>query len=151
LLAGIGRVRDIGDGLYEPEDSPWGHWRWITPVCVESPETPEAVDPWRAPGLIDLVAWHETRSEDWLLRTGAASWLGAIEPQYCDPAPSHVWRSPLSWMRHGCNGLVPLSREPSEVRSLLMHCIGGIMAEDPTHAAQLRHVLTPQPLVYVGQ
>jgi hypothetical protein len=142
LMAGIGRVRDVGDGLYEPEDSPWGHWRWITPVCVQFPDTPESTDPMTAcDQLIDLVAWHEARPEHWLLRTGDALWLGAIQPQCFGPDPVHVWRSPLSWIRNGCIGLVPLSRKRYDINYLLTCCIGGVRAEDPAHAAQLRHIL----------
>jgi hypothetical protein len=156
LMAGIGRVRDVGDGLYEPEDSPWGHWRWITPVLVQWPDTPESDDPESqiCGHLIDLVAWHEAWPENWLLRIGYAAWLGAIEPQYLNPAPVQVWRSPLSWLRGGCTGLVPLCRDRSEVYSLLRYCSGGVRAEDPAHAAQLRHILEyplPRPPVYVGK
>jgi hypothetical protein len=156
LMAGIGRVRDVGDGLYEPEDSPWGHWRWITPVCVQWPDTPESDDS-QSPicgHLVDLVAWHEARPKDWLLRTGHANWLGCIEPQHCNGKPVDIFRSPLSWMRNNCIGLVPLCRKRCEVYWLLTCCVGGVRAEDPAHAAQLRQILEyplPRPPVYVGK
>jgi hypothetical protein len=156
MMAGIGRVRDVGDGLYQPEESPWGHWRWITPVCVQyQQQTPETDIP-ETPFcgyLIDLVAWHEHKPEDWLLRTGHAQWLGRIEPQYCNPNPVEILRSPLSWLRNNCIGLVPLSRKRSEIYEVLMYCSYGMTAEDRAHAANLQHILKyplPRPPVYVG-
>jgi hypothetical protein len=155
LVAGIGRVREVGEGLYEPEDSPFGHWRWITPVCIQHPDTPESDDP-DSPmcgPLVDLVAWHEAAPEAWLLRTGLAGWLGRIELQHLEPAPVRIWRSPLSWMRHGCVGMVPLSRDRRDLYFLLSRCVGGLIAENSWHAADLRQVLDyprSQPPVYVG-
>jgi hypothetical protein len=55
-------------------------------------------------------------------------------------------------MRNGCTGLVPLCRDRSEVYSLLMYC-NSVRAEDPAHAAQLRHILeypVAHPPVYIG-
>jgi hypothetical protein len=156
MMAGIGRVRDVGEGLYEPEESPWGHWRWITPVCTEWRDTPESNDP-ESPmcaELVDLVAWHENAPEKWLLRTGHAQWLGRIEPQYCNPNPVQILRSPLSWLRNNCIGLVPLGRKRYEVYDVLMCCRYGMKAEDRAHAAELRHILEypiPHPPVYVGE
>ena len=113
-MVGLARVReDWSGGLYIPH--PRGRLAYVTPVCVQYEDTPESTRPDAFPligNLIDLVAWDERQPETWRLRTGAASWLGAIRPQYLDPEPAPVRASPLSWLQHRCTGLVPLSRNP---------------------------------------
>ena len=102
---------------------------------------------------IDLVAWCEKKPERWRLRVGAASWLGCIPPQYLKPEPVPIYRSPLSWLRKRCIGLVPLARERSEIYRLLVGCVSGTIAEDTEHAAVLRAVLEHPfraPPVYVA-
>jgi hypothetical protein len=100
LLIGAARVR-VSAGLYEPVED--GGAAYITPVLVDNPLTPEAEGPQgcaRGGGyLVDLVAWHPRRPSRWALRVGSATWLGAIEPQYMDPDPVAVRRSPLAWLQ----------------------------------------------------
>jgi hypothetical protein len=118
-------------------------------VTAEAHDPPHTV---RAGELVDLVAWHPRHPHRWALRTGAAEWLGAIEPQYLDPEPVPVWRSPLAWLRVGCVGLVMLSPDPPAAYRVLSGCRGGIVAEDPQHAAALRATLArpwPAPQIIV--
>jgi hypothetical protein len=152
-MVGVARIRADRSGLYEPDPS-FGKWHWISPICVQFADTPESTRPDAFPligNLVDLVAWHERSPEKWLLRTGAASWMGAIEPQYLDSKPVRIWRSPLSWLRSGCAGLVPLARERSEIYRLLANCSGGLIAEDREHRDQLTAILQyprPRPPVH---
>jgi hypothetical protein len=70
----------------------------------------------------------------WALRRGIASWLGACEPQYLDPDPVPVWRTPLGWLRAGCRGLVLLTEDKTD-RYRCLSMLGSIVAEDQAHTA----------------
>ncbi len=116
---------------------------FVTPVIVEVPDTPEASNPPQAVRfgtLVDLVAWHPARPESWALRVGSAEWLGAIEPQYLDPAPVKVHQTILSWLQSGTRGIVPLHRTPAELYRVLTYC-NRIEAQDKAHATELRRAL----------
>jgi hypothetical protein len=152
-MVGLCRIRHRGT-LYEPDSG--GHWYFITPVCVQFAETPESSYPAAFPlvgNVVDLVAWHERAPEQWLLRAGSADWLGCIEPQYCKPSPVRIWRSPLSWLRNRCTGLVPLSRDRRDVYRLIASCSNGLHAEDAEHVAALQNILARPwgaPPIHVG-
>jgi hypothetical protein len=142
-LVGAALIR-VGGELYEPDPAA-GRLAFITPVRLFEVLTPEAPVPpgysIRLGDIVDIVAWHPGRPDRWALRTGAAEWLGAIEPQYMDPSPVHVRRSVLSWFQGACDGLLPLSRSAPDMYRLLTFCTGGLIAEDDLHAAELRRVL----------
>lgn len=152
-MVGIARIVSVSDTrLYEPDES--GVWAYITPVRVEHAATPESRLPDAAPRIgriIDLISWDERTPGQWRQRTGLAEWLGAVPPQYLDPGPVRVRRSPLSWLRADCDGIVPLSCDPAAAYSMLMGFAGGIEAEDEVHAAALRRALRrpwPIPSIY---
>jgi hypothetical protein len=119
-----------------------GKSAFVLPVRTDNPLTPESADPASAirdGAIVDLVAFHPRHPDRWALRRDAAEWLGAIEPQYLDPAPATIFRSPLSWLRADCRGLVLLGDRASQYRILtLLH---SIIAEDEQHATELRRVL----------
>lgn len=141
-MVGLARVREDRCGFYEPD--PDGRWAYITPICVhfvKTPETPRPNAAWFCGNLVDLVAWDERTPEHWRLRVGSATWLGAIGPQYMDPDPVPVWRSPLRWLQNDCVGLVPLVRNRTEAFQLLSVCVGDILAEDDEHAARIADAL----------
>jgi hypothetical protein len=138
---------------FQPDEG--GGNAFIIPVRVENPITPEALDPAAAVcdgAVVDLVAFHPHHPDHWALRREAAEWLGAIEPQYLDPDPVPVWRTPLAWLRADCRGLVLLGDRASQYRILtLLH---SIVAEDDGHAAELRCLLArpwPVPQVVSSQ
>jgi hypothetical protein len=154
MLVGYGTNRlDLGlvgsvlvrvEGEFYIPDPDGGRWAFVTPVRVDTALSPESGVPdntVRMGSLIDLVAWHPARPNSWALRIGTAEWLGAIEAQYLGPAPVLVRSSPLFWFQTRCSGLVPLSRNPSDIYRLLAGCRGGIVAEDKAHAAKLRRIL----------
>jgi hypothetical protein len=154
-MIGLARVGEDRSGtLWQPE--PFGRWAYITPYLVQYADTPESTRPDIFPligNIVDLVAWCEKAPERWRLRTGAATWLGCIPPQYMEPEPVPIYRSPLSWLRHRCVGLVPLARERSEVYRLLAGCASGLIGEDERHAYELREILKrpfQAPPVYAG-
>ena len=142
-MVGIARVReDSSRTLYDPD--PGGPLAYITRVLVQFAETPESTRPDAAPLIgnpVDLVAWDEKTPEQWRLRVGSATWLGCIPPQYMEPEPVRIWRSPLNWLRGRCAGLVPLAPERGEVYRLLANCTGELVAEDAEHAAALQDIL----------
>jgi hypothetical protein len=126
---------------FEPDED--GAAAYVFPVRVGPATTPESGDPLdtiaRAE-IVDLIAMHPAHPGCWALRRGVAEWLGAVEPQYLDPEPVPVWRSPSAWLRGGCHGLTLLSRErASQYRTLSSLC--EIVAEDLQHAAELRRIL----------
>jgi|SRR5690242_7910343 len=131
----------LGGATYEPD--PDGGAAYLIPVRVDNPLTPEAADPpeaVRSGAIIDLLAFHPAHPYRWALRRDAAEWLGPIEPQYLDPEPVEVWRTPLRWLQAGCHGLVLLSSE-RESQHRILSGLGSIVAEDHHHAAELRSVL----------
>jgi hypothetical protein len=151
-MIGLANIR-VSANQYEPD--PHGGAALVTPVLIGNPGSPEAVDPERtvrrAGALIDLVAWRPDRPDMIATRTGAASWLGAIEPQYLAPSPVAIWRSPLGWLRAGCRGLALLTPDPAEGWRILSDCTGGVVAEGEQHAAELRRILErpwPMPTVW---
>lgn len=140
------------DGLYQSD--PDGGPAFILPVRVDSPISPEAADPVatvRHGEIVDLLAFSPAFPQRWALRTGAATWLGAVEPQYMGPAPTSIWRSPLHWLGNDCRGLALLSRDRRD-RYRVLTCLDAIVAEDEEHAAELRKLLEQpwlSPPVYV--
>jgi hypothetical protein len=126
---------------------------FILPVRVESALTPEAADPIdavRHGAIVDLVAFSLAFPYRWALRCGTATWAGAVEPQYLDPAPTPIWRSPLHWLGNG-SGLVLLSRDKRD-RYRVLSNLDSIIAEDEAHAERLRKLLAQPwlaPPVYV--
>jgi hypothetical protein len=149
----IARVKIAGEGF---ELDAEGGAAYLVPIRVDDPISPETTDPaatLRSSAIVDLVAIHPRHPDRWALRVGTAEWLGAVHPQYLDPALVPVWRSPLAWLRGGCTGLVILSRERADAYRLLADLRGGIIAEDARHAAELRTILAqpwPLPRVIVG-
>jgi len=139
----IGKARIGRDGERFTPD-PDGRAAYITPVLVHYPDTPESDDPRlavRCGHIIDLVAWHPRFPTRWALRTGLATWLGSIPPQYMRPAPVCVWRTPVRWLQADCVGLVLLTHERVENFRLLSGC-HAIEAEDRPHKRQLEHLLS---------
>ena len=142
-LIGAAHVLLSDDGqTYQPTEH--GPRLFITPVRaeprtgdVESPDF-ELVPAFGA--LVDLIAWLPQFPGRWALRHGVADALGAIEPQYCLPAPVPVRRHPLSWLRSGGTGLCVLSRDRRDAYRLLS-CCDRLEAEDAAHACELRSIL----------
>lgn len=136
----------------DPDD---GGAAYVLPVRVNDPVTAEAIDPWGAvcsADIVDLLAFHPAHPARWALRTGYAEWLGAVPPQYLKPGPVPVWRSPLNWLRAGCIGIVPLSREPAAIYRLLLG-LWEIAVEDEEHEAELGDVFKRArvPRIIVGR
>jgi hypothetical protein len=140
----VGRVLvcRIGNDLYEPD--PDGIAVFVTPVLTHYPDTPESLDPEsavRCGALVDLVAWHPKCPNRWRLRTGAATWAGAIPPQLCNPDPVRIWRTPLGWFQADCTGLCLLSSDRPESFRILSACVGGILPEDERHKHEIKRLL----------
>lgn len=132
-LVGLARMRPVG-ALWEPDEN--GTVAFITPVRVhpgntahdiESPYPKRAV---RAGDIIDLIAWHPSRPDTWVLRTGEAVALGAIQYRLSDEpaADLKVRSSPLEWLRHGADGVVVLTNDP-DLRRLVFNIDSQDIAE----------------------
>jgi hypothetical protein len=91
--------------------------------------------------IIDLIIWHPRTPNRWELRTGAATVLGVIEPQFLSPAPVPIWRTPLGWFRAGGTGICILTNAIAEQRHLLLQ-VHHLVAEDIEHGREIRDLLT---------
>jgi hypothetical protein len=101
---------------------------------------------------IDLVAWQRQKPHRIVQAVGAIEAL-SVE-QILNPAswfagrPLFVHRTPLGWLRGGCQGIVIL--DPDGVRCRLQKLpvrSGGydLAAESPEHGRELRRCLSPLP------
>jgi hypothetical protein len=145
-------IRLVGGSLARYEPNPGGvvvaH---VFPVTTVDPDNPELIESERPDCIvshghvIDLCAVHPRTPQYWALRTGAATVLGAIEPQgmFCSPVP--VYRTPVAWLRAGCRGIVLLTPNALE-RARILRQIGVLQAEDERHEGELVRLLSlPTP------
>src|SRR6185312_1026421 len=120
----------------------------IVPVKMALDQTsPEYDDPANVlqhGAVVDLLAFDLDEPLEWMQRTGAAQWLGAIGPQMMSPDPVNIRRSPLSWLRRGGDGIVPLSADEYE-QHLVLVTIRYPVGEDELHAAELAKALDWRP------
>jgi hypothetical protein len=148
----LARISVSRDGFYRPD--PDGGVAFILPVRVDNPLSPEAADPVatvQGGDIVDLLAFSVAFPQRWAFRTGAATWLGAVDPQYMGPEPTPIWRSPLRWLGNDCRGLVLLSRDRRD-RYRVLTSLDAVVAEDEGHAAELRKLFEQPwlaPPIYV--
>jgi hypothetical protein len=139
-------VRPVGRLLFEPNpDSELG--AFLIPVRAEHPNTPESTNPEAAIAegeIVDMVAFDPSLAGHWVCRTGNAEWLGACPPQYMEPPPVPLHRSPIDWLRADCQGLVCLARAPIEIHRFLLR-FAALDVADEAHAAMLLAVLERPP------
>lgn len=145
-MVGILPIRlDKTGTLWEPDHEDGKRFAYITPLRIDRPETALARDPWataRCGEIADLIAWDPRAPQRWALRVGASAWLGSIP--WGEPFPAIIRASPLSWLKADLDGLVLLTRDPVQVRSILGEFEYGIHAENELLAAQLtKLVATP--------
>jgi hypothetical protein len=129
------------DSTYDPDEH--GARVFVTPCRVDDPWSPESAEFELAAQygmIVDVIAWHPRAPMRWATRLGLAQWLGAIEPQFCDPPPVPIRRSPVSWLRGGARGLCILDRDRRAQYRLLSLC-RSLIAEDREHRAELQRVL----------
>lgn len=93
-------------------------------------------------GTVDLLAFHPM-SDDWFLRTGAATTLGRVET-FLPDVPTRVFRTPLSWLVGGCQGICLLTHDPAEQQAILLS-LRAIRAEDIDHTLELQRILKRPP------
>lgn len=105
---------------------------------------------WRA----DLLAWPIDRPSEFATAVGRADLLGAdrIEnpSSYLGGRPLQVHRTPLAWLRAGCQGVVVLDERRGGVR--LAAALGNLAGEDEEHARQIVRMtagmLSPRRIVF---
>lgn len=139
-LVGVGKIR-LTPSRSEWEPDPEGQTAYITPL-FDDPEDPR--------DTIDLLAWHPATPRMWALRRGLGTILGWTGPQYMEPPPVRVWRTPLDWFRHDCVGIAPLC--PAAWSDMLM--IQTMIVEDEAHRRELLRMCQPppraQPTIEIG-
>ena len=150
----VAPIRLLRDRLHFELDPDGDAQAFILPVRGDNPLSPESADPVktvRCGPIVDLLAFSAAVPHRWALRTCAAMWLGAVEPQFLMPDPTPVWRTPLRWLANDYRGIVLLTRDRrDQYRGLT--CCDSIVAEDERHADELRKLLAHPwlaPPVYV--
>jgi hypothetical protein len=129
---------------------PAGDISWIFPICCSDSERPdliEASDPLCTVAhgkVVDLICFHVARRNRWALRTGAATVLGAIEPQHmvAPEEPVRVHRDVTGWLKDECRGIVILTKDRDDARRILQQ-IENFTAEDNGHRALLDTLCAP--------
>ncbi len=89
--------------------------------------------------LLDLITVPFKRPQSWAARIGSATFLGACEPQFVSPPPVPIWRSPINWVRSGCEGICLLTDDAREKQAILLR-FRSIAAEDVKHGEELRKI-----------
>ncbi|UDQ88585.1 hypothetical protein LJE71_20455 [Xanthobacter autotrophicus] len=93
--------------------------------------------------LVDHVAWPIDRPSEFATAEGRADLLGT--DQVDNPAsffggrPLFVHRTPLGWLRAGCQGVVVLDERRAGAR--LAGALGNLLAEDLDHARELHRLM----------
>lgn len=139
-LVGVAGVVAAGE-VYQPIEG--GRRHLIVPVRVGHYVSPQCPEPDRAVArgeLVDLLAFRLDAPETWWLRRGVAVWLGACLPQYLDPPPVLIHRTPLDWLRNGGEGIVILADYPVERRDLLLS-FRMVAVDDPSLGRELQRSL----------
>lgn len=106
--------------------------------------------------IVDLLAFDPREPSRWWLRRGVAHWINGWEVDRRTSAGSWtivppitadvratfealpVWRNPLSWLRAGCVGAVPLTAEALED---LRYIDSPVICEDFDHAEEIERAL----------
>lgn len=104
--------------------------------------------------IVDHVAWPNDRPSEFATAAGRADLLGA--DQVDNPASSYggrpllVHRTPLSWLRASCQGVVVLDERRAGAR--LAGALGNLAGEDEEHARQIARLtagmLSPRRIVF---
>ena len=110
-----------------------------------------------AESLHDLIAWPLDMPHRWRLWAGTAGALGTAAAvnaaTYFGRQPLRVFREPLTWLRAGGVGFVPLDRRWSAWYLLnIMPMADVLAAEDDGHAVELvaaRHALVDEQRIVV--
>lgn len=91
--------------------------------------------------LVDLLAFDARRPSDWFMRLGGEPLLGAgaLADQLLEK-PLHVYRTPLSWLQAGCDGVVIL--DLNRAFADLVTAPNGLVGEDDAHTDELRRIMT---------
>jgi hypothetical protein len=94
------------------------------------------------PYTADLVAWPLHAPEDFVTALGpdaGAAVLGVVSMVLRGGLPLRVYRTPLNWLKAGCEGCVPLSEKGGS--DWLAKAGGPFIVEDVEHGRELRDLL----------
>lgn len=149
----LGTARVLVEGRrYQPHDR--GEWALLVAIRGDPDGHSECDDPFASITsglLLDIVAIPLRSPNDWALRRGSVTHVGAVEPQILGPDPVPVWRSPLAWLRSGCVGVALLTDDSREQASILRD-LAGIISEDAAHGREIKALLErpfPTPPILV--
>lgn len=128
-LCGLVRIVRMGK-FYEPH--PDGEYAIILPV-IDVDE------------LVELVAFDPRTPEKWFQRLGGEQLLGgdALANQLLNK-PLRIFRTPLSWMKGRCDGVVLFDIDRAFID--LKTAPNGIVGEDDAHTDEARRAMTQTAL-----
>lgn len=90
-------------------------------------------------GVLDLVAWRLDAPDTFATAIREADVLGALHMVRRGGRPLHVFKTPLAWLRAGCDGCVVLNQDWGAY--WLDKAVGPFVAEDVHHGFQIREML----------
>ena len=131
-ICGRGRIVRVGGRFFEFH--PNGEWAVIVPVidCHER-------------SIVDLLAFSSDEPNKWLFRIGSEHLLDgdALGDQLLG-RPLHIFRTPLSWLKGRCAGVVifDIERAFFDLRT----APNGIIGEDDAHTEALRRAMAKAAL-----
>lgn len=125
LLCGGACIETHGDLFYEPV--PDGRPAIILPI-FDGDE------------IFDLLAFDPREPNRWWCRLGGEPMLGAsaLSNQLLGQR-LHVYRNPMSWLQHDCDGIVALDFNRASID--LITAQNGLVAEDDAHVNELYQAL----------
>ena len=98
--------------------------------------------------VCDLVSWRIAHPEAFFRAIGAAPLLGWTQvtnpASWCFSTLLRVHRTPLSWLKAACSGVVVLDHRYGP--AALGQALGPLLAEDAEHAVELRKLLCRAPV-----
>ena len=127
-LCGLAKIVRMGTRFFE--FSPGGASHIIVPVidCHER-------------SIVDLLAFSSDEPNKWLFRIGSERLLDgdALGDQHLGK-PLHIFRTPLSWLKCRCAGVVIFDIERAFID--LKTAPNGIVGEDDDHTDEIRRAMT---------
>jgi hypothetical protein len=113
--------------------------RWIVPAYLDPPSVYNMVI---EPALIDLLTFDPEQPDRWTLHRSDAVMLGDVVLQearfHNDPLP--VFRDPLSWLRAGGIGVMPIDL-PAFAQSVLWTPVPELVVKDVQHGLDIERVI----------
>ena len=113
--------------------------QWIVPAFLDPPSIYHMVI---EPVLIDLLTFDPEQADRWTLQRGDAAMLGeaVLEEAAFFNYPLPVFRNPLSWLRAGGIGVMPIDL-PAFAQAVLWTPVPELVVKDVQHGLDIERVI----------